>query len=572
MLEHVRIHPLCGACSYAFIPGDEVISLIKRLDNKIEATYPASKYLDSLYCHQSNPHRMFCRLPDCIRCASAKQAVTVHKDCLELFERAHISSDTLSCLWTMATWRSPWHDAPILHLAPSSTTEIKEYIRRAAEEWKLPGLESLPMELDLLIYEQLPQSCLRRYISLWTVARWWIFEYNRKLLTISINEIEKWHRGTRPTIHMQAETNEHNGDKSFIRLSVDSQGLRSIERLKPGSANNGLLESNPALYIVEAAECFSTASIEYMFPFARLQLTGGLEENFRIWDTPSPPDWKDCVIDYKYTRTKSYLSTLNARTCNGITFFTCCNMIWAIHAHTSAQPSAQSTFKTLNPKQQAVAQWVYVPISSGDFITAFGWSYTDNQARFFLRLKLAGEVVVGSTSNITAENIQLIKQPSILIYERPDSQKITFVGGVAEPTISFEIPAFMPFNYRRTPFISANYSSAPLFNVCRTHIYHEAGTKTCRGILVEYLDGSKRALGHCRVGIDQTEVCIEPGQLCYAPTISANPRSGLRQQSVQVVISKENAHEHDGPDWICCAMKGVLGFWFNHNDTQIEVY
>lgn len=60
-------------------------------------------------------------------------------------------------------------------------------------------------------------------------------------------------------------------------------------------------------------------------------------------------------------------------------------MIWAIHAHTSAQPSAQSTFKTLNLKQQSIARWVYVPISPGDYITAFGWSYTDNQVRFFVR-------------------------------------------------------------------------------------------------------------------------------------------------------------------------------------------
>lgn len=181
-------------------------------------------------------------------------------------------------------------------------------------------------------------------------------------------------------------------------------------------------------------------------------------------------------------------------------------------------------------------------------------------------------MVIGSARNITAENIQLIEQPSILIYERPDNQEIRFVGGLAEPTISLEIPAFIPFHDRRPPFTSANYSSASLFNVRRTHIYYEAGVKTCRGILVEYLDGSRRALGHCKVDIDQTQECIEPGQLCYNSTISNNPLSGLKRQSVQVVISKENAHEHVGPGWICCAMKGVLGFWFDDRDTKIEIY
>lgn len=180
-------------------------------------------------------------------------------------------------------------------------------------------------------------------------------------------------------------------------------------------------------------------------------------------------------------------------------------------------------------------------------------------------------MVIGSVINITDENIQLIKDPSILIYKRLDNQAITFIGGFAEPTTSLEIPDFT-FYYRPPPFLSANFSSAPLFNVRRTHIYYEAGVKTCRGILVEYLDGSKRALGHCKVGIDQTQECIEPGQLCYVSTISNSPLPGLKRQSVQVVVSKENAHEHVGTDWICCPMKGVLGFWFNDKDTKIEVY
>lgn len=189
----------------------------------------------------------------------------MHKDCLELFEHACISSDTLSCLWTMATWRSPWHDAPLLPLAPSTAIEVKEYIRRVAEQWNLPGLKSLPIELDLLVFEQLPQSCLQRYISLWSVTRWWNIGDDRRPLAIPVNEIEEWHRGTRPTIHMQAGTNEPKSDinKYLMRLSIDSQGLRSIERVKPSSVNSDLPESSSTLYIVETAECFSTAILEY---------------------------------------------------------------------------------------------------------------------------------------------------------------------------------------------------------------------------------------------------------------------------------------------------------------------
>lgn len=89
---------------------------------------------------------------------------------------------------------------------------------------------------------------------------------------------------------------------------------------------------------------------------------------------------------YDYTRAKSYLSTFNARTCTGITFFTYSGTIFAIHAHTSAQPSAQSTFETLSGTAEALARWIYIPIGPQDLITAFGWSGFSAGARFYVRI------------------------------------------------------------------------------------------------------------------------------------------------------------------------------------------
>lgn len=186
-----------------------------------------------------------------------------------------------------------------------------------------------------------------------------------------------------------------------------------------------------------------------------------------------------------------------------------------------------------------------------------------------LRLKLAGEVVIGYIHE-WSEEIQLIKQPSTLIYERPYRYPIKFIGGLAEYTAVPEIPGFTPFFHRHPPRGFTNYSSASLVNVSCVRIYYETDVKLCEGIILEYLDGSERAIGHCKVGIDQFQECTAPDNLCYAPFIPKDP-SCQEQQLVQVLFSKKNTHEHSGIDWTCCAMEGTLGFWFNEKETKIEI-
>jgi hypothetical protein len=45
-----------------------------------------------------------------------------------------------------------------------------------------------------------------------------------------------------------------------------------------------------------------------------------------------------------------------------------------------------------------------------------------------LRLKLAGNIIVGSTYKMDDEDVQFIQHPLTLIYERPDSEGVHFVG------------------------------------------------------------------------------------------------------------------------------------------------
>jgi hypothetical protein len=184
---------------------------------------------------------------------------------------------------------------------------------------------------------------------------------------------------------------------------------------------------------------------------------------------------------------------------------------------------------------------------------------------------------VGSTYKIDDENVQLIQHPRTLMYERPDREGVHIVGGHTGDAASLaaiqlvadeqrsgaEVEPAFTFQYRKQPFRSASYSSAPLSNVIRAQIFYKSGrVSACRGILLEYRDGSKRALGQCKLGVDPSKECMDPTQLCY---------NNLRKNTVQVKISNGTSHpRHEETGWTCCSMRGVLEFWFSERDEELN--
>ncbi|KAL7895785.1 hypothetical protein HDV63DRAFT_401081 [Trichoderma sp. SZMC 28014] len=585
MDDHIRIHPQCGACGFPFTEDEAVVALRQEGDDAVTTASPTLEYRHTGNCDDRRWHgRVYCRYPGCKVCASSAPSVTIHKECLDFLEQLTTAQDKLSWLWTAATWRSPWNGAPPLQQGLSPAIDAGQFIDRAAQACEMPVLSSLPKELALMIYEQSGRSCLHRHLAFWSYARWWNRSHDKKPKLIPIEEIEEWHRGSHPVMTKGARHGEVESDvqKPIIILSIDSQGLRSITRVQKANAYDSLRQSDTVVYVVETAECFASAQVEYNYPLARLQLTGGPEQ-FRVWDTPTPPQWQECVVDTGYDaalRAKCHLSTIDTRSSTGLTFFTCFARIWAIHVHTKRRPFAQSTFETLSPSIQTFVHWIYVPFGSEDSMTAFGWSHTEYNARCYLRMKLAGDIILGSTYKMNDENMQLVRHPLTLIYERPDGEGVHFVGGHAGeaaplPAMQLEAdeqkgseaePTF-DFQYRKQPFRSASYSSAPLSNVIRAQVFSDRrlSDPVCRGILLEYRDGSKRALGQCKLGVDRSEECMNPAQLCYTSVVMNHANN------VKVEVFNGSSHPaHEETGWTCCFMTGVLEFWFSERDVKLN--
>lgn len=106
----------------------------------MEGASPAGRFNE--HAHTDNTYAdpwVFCRHVFCRECPSDPESATLHSDCLAVFRAtsgALGADDGLAALWTAATWRSPWHRAPVLHLNPS--VNVSAVLGHAAAAWDLP--------------------------------------------------------------------------------------------------------------------------------------------------------------------------------------------------------------------------------------------------------------------------------------------------------------------------------------------------------------------------------------------------------------------------------------------------
>lgn len=287
-----------------------------------------------------------------------------------------------------------------------------------------------------------------------------------------------------------------------------------------------------------------------------------------------------------------HLGTIQTRGCTGITFFIGFNdLIYAVHAHTRGQPSAQGTAKSLAPGHEGDVIWVYVPMQGG--LEEFGFSQLPDGAGYTCRpqcflvsasqqsqemlsnmeqlsFKVVGNVLVGPF-RMRPRKFVRIKRPLVPIYQNQEAPPISFLGAYEYSRENrLEISAGPRHNpHPPSSLRHAHFSSASLERVCQVQILHLPGTALCRGLIIQYEDG-QRALGQCRVGLDPAEEWAQPCCICFINTKYDDAVTGRRLQGVRVAISDEVDHGHEEMGWTCCKMSGVLNFWFTAKEAKLE--
>lgn len=172
------------------------------------------------------------RLP-CQQCQEAPEAIAIHRHCLHLLVRHCRSTkdavpDSLfDFVWATSAWRSPWRDT--LYLCLDNTRSLPvlppaSYLSKLG----LQGLAKLPSELVYLVRNESCRSLFWGYANVLDMAS----RYTRatslsadELVTVSLSRVSSWRRGHAPVL-----ADEPCGTGS-IRLTIDSAGMQSIERL-----------------------------------------------------------------------------------------------------------------------------------------------------------------------------------------------------------------------------------------------------------------------------------------------------------------------------------------------------
>ena len=309
-----------------------------------------------------------------------------------LFTRAYEPVDALDRLWRAASWRVPWRDAPAVVL-PEEAAASPRSVAIVAEKHGLPELAGMPPEIQRMVRDYSASALFWRLTAALDLAARFESGPTVDLVSLPLRDVVSWERGSDPA---RSEDLLHH--LPIIRLTIDSRGLRKLERLqdKPRFSHRRF---DNMVFIVAGEECFDgivalfkvTRSSYHPAPSpsrailandeedgqARLELPEG-HPGFQIWDLPNPPPQplsNPLVSGFSLCGTISAsarLCTIDMATITGLTFFfNQCDLL-AIHAHTPTAPYAAMPPASFSWRVQAFATWVYVPIPANDRVLAVG--------------------------------------------------------------------------------------------------------------------------------------------------------------------------------------------------------
>lgn len=118
---------------------------------------------------------------------------------------------------------------------------------------------------------------------------------------------------------------------------------------------------------------------------------------------------------------------------------------------------------------------------------------------------------------------------------------------------------------------SIYYSHASLENVDSVQCFYdscieEQPTQWCTGILLEYSNKYRAALGQCRIGASQSIRVTAPTEMHVKRIVDRSGLSGVRVR----FTGPETSEQLDKSGWEYMEMKGEIMWWFDHGMVEIS--
>lgn len=165
---------------------------------------------------------------------------------------------------------------------------------------------------------------------------------------------------------------------------------------------------------------------------------------------------------------------------------------------------------------------------------------------------------------------------------RPDAEIVT--DGDADgqnTTVAIHVPPMItslnPGAVTSSLLPKAFFSSASLEGILNVHVFTVSWKKLCKGILIEYENGSKRAMGQCRLGLDEVQSWHKPLGMHSVPAeyernVCDLINESRTSKSAQITFDSESSHvtEDGSLEENYYELKGRLNFWFTFHEVELQ--
>ncbi|ATY61052.1 hypothetical protein A9K55_005974 [Cordyceps militaris] len=544
----------------------------------------------------------------CVECT------VIHADCFHLYKActghnqdASQASQASRYVWFLGLWRQPWNRTKTLQGIRPLPRE-KFMCSKSAISYILNkvGLSDfvmrLPWEIVSYIFE------FSKDAPLWKAARAATVAFERRhdgvdgYTLVPALEIASWKRGhSSPELRGPSDKT-----KQLTRFTIDSQGLRRIERIDKPSSLQPSHVSKDREYIVAEEEELQSVQLIFKRGRARLHTPDG-HPGFTTWDMPLPPPkpsssaglrddmshWvKDGAPLSRFCGQQvsaSRFQTAYLEGATGITFVFHNTFLAHIAAHNPRNPLAQLPYDTDvleevggSPMEEfSELAWTYVPLPPGDKILSIGFSTDGWQQRIvrpgmMIHTKLAGTLFVGFLMPLRSPYIPLGEEPELL-FTRLQAPFVSGVGAYSSKPVSEFLYSEKIRNFPREmtfgqpdPFKLTSF--APLDDLVRLDIVEEPTAGVLRGLMLYYTNGAQRVVGQYRIGHHQLRTYMQPKCLC----LKYDPQQGTIpvRQLVRATASPSCEEGHEShtrrQGFACFRLTGFIRAEFDFDTISLR--
>ncbi|EPE05602.1 hypothetical protein F503_02341 [Ophiostoma piceae UAMH 11346] len=300
--------------------------------------------------------------------------------------------------------------------------------------------------------------------------------------------------------------------------------------------------------------------------FARLAAVSGL------------PKLANLPLELPRRHIPSQLYAVDVNRCFGLTFFYLTGKIYGLHVHRTAHDTAMETYERLVTRVKENMVWAFLPVSPNDRVIAIWACQGEHGVTIMARMELAGDVAIGRACGRSSKTICLSRGNQMtFVYGEPfESEPVKIVGACSGKTQPIDDadrllqPAFPMQTTIATRFPDTYVSSAPLRDVRSVRVFY--AKDTCRGMLLWYKNGGVRALGECRLFVDESWAVAHPAAVCYRP-LQYRAYKHVHHDGVIVYVARTARHSHEEDGWKCHDIgQGVLHFHYTTNRSYTISY